>query len=493
MGRRLRPPLAHAIFGGLAVLALIGALSRPRGAAPPRPAVAAVPARDVRALLARLVAIPTDPPRGTTAAAEAMAEELRAAGVVDVEVSGPTPERKNLVARIPGSGAREPLLLLAHIDVVAADAARWSTDPWTLVEKDGYYHGRGVIDDKAQAAIFVEIAATLARERARLDRDVIVALTADEEEGEHDGVAWLLASRRARIQAGLCITEGGGGDMRRGRYVANLVQVSEKIEQSFVLEARAKGGDSAQPNGDNAIVRLARALDRASKLRFPRRTDATTRAYFAAVAAREPAPLADDLAAVGRGATGAELDRVAAASTWWAAMVQTTCEATEIAGGHGEGALPEVARATVNCRVLPDGAGTGAVDDVERAISAAIDDPHVQIARKWPAVAGPAAARDPALFAAVERVTAELWPGVPVTPSMLPSATDGRFLRAAGIPTYGVSGLFEDVDDVREHAADERIGVRQLHDAHAFLDRLVRDLSGAPRRAPSTAVGAGIR
>lgn len=493
MGRRLRPPLAHAIFGGLAVLALVGLLARPRGSTPAQPAAAVTPARDVRSLLARLVAIPTDPSRGTTVAADAMAEELRAAGVRDVEVSGPTPERKNLVARLPGSGARPPLLLLAHVDVVAADPARWSTDPFTLVEKDGYYHGRGVIDDKAQAAIFVEILATLARERARPDRDVVVALTADEEEGEHDGVAWLLANRRARIDASLCLTEGGGGDMRGGRLVANLVQVAEKIEQSFVLEVRAKGGDSAQPNGDNAIARLARALDRASKLRFPARTDATTRAYFAAIAPREAPPLSDDLAAVGRGATGPELERVAAASTWWAAMTRTTCEATQITGGHGEGALPEVARATLNCRVLPDGPGTGAVDEVERALGAAIDDPNVHVARKWEPVAGPPAGRDASLFAAVERVTGELWPGVPVAPSMLPSATDGRLLRAAGIPTYGVSGLFEDVDDVREHAADERIGVRQLHDAHEFTDRLVRDLAGVPRRAPSAARGPGIR
>ena len=425
------------------------------------------------AVYKRLVEIRTDAAHGTTVAATAMAAYLRAAGIDDVQLSGPTPERQNLVARLHGNGAKKPMLLLAHLDVVDADEAGWSSDPWKLVEKDGYFYGRGTIDDKAMAAIFVSLLIELKREGFQPDRDVIVALTADEEDGEHDGVAWLLAHQRERIDAAFAINEGGGGDIRKGKYIANLVQTSEKLEQSFVLETRDVGGDSGQPGAENAIVRLARAIDRVSHLAFTLRPNELTRTYFKNIAAREEASLARDMRTLGP----SEAARVAAASTWYGAMLRTTCETTLVEGGHGEGAMPQSARATLNCRILSDGSSNGGVDEVERAILDAVKDPKVQVTRKWKATLAPPSPRLPELFQAVERISNEMWPGVVVTESMLPSATDGKYLRAAGIPTYGVSGLFEDVDDVREHGVDERIGVRQLAEAATFLGRLVRALA----------------
>lgn len=472
----------------LAVLAVVlagGGLWAARGAPTPLAAQASsaassrpADARDVVDVLTRLVETRTDPSHGTASAAALVAATLRDAGVTEVEVLGPRPDRVNVVARLRGAGKRGPLLLLAHLDVVAAERSAWRTDPWKLTREGDYYYGRGVLDDKAMAAILVWTVAALARDRVALDRDVIVAFTADEEEGDDNGVAWLLEHHPRAIGAELCLTEGGGGDVRKGKKIANLVQVAEKVEQSFELAVRDAGGDSAQPSRDNAIVRLARALDRASRIAFPLRTGDVTRDYFAAIAEREESALAPDLRALGRGDESKDaLARVAAASTWYAAMLRTTCEATSIAGGHGEGAMPTEARATVNCRVLPDGSADGGVGEVERALVSAVGDPAVSVKRKWRALATPPSPRDPVLFAAVTASTREVWPEVVVAPSMLPAATDGKYLRAAGIPTYGVTGIFEDVDDVREHGNDERIGARELDEARRFFSALVRRLA----------------
>ncbi|MBL8610221.1 MAG: M20/M25/M40 family metallo-hydrolase [Myxococcales bacterium] len=475
---------ARLTLAALAVVLAGGGLWAARGASPPVAAQApsaararAADARDLVDVLGRLVEIPTDPSHGTAAAAALVAATLRDAGVPDVQVLGPRPDRANVVARVRGSGKRPPLLLLAHLDVVAADRSTWRTDPWKLTREGDYYYGRGVLDDKGMAAILVWTVAGLVRDRVTLDRDVIVAFTADEEEGDDNGVAWLLEHHPDAIRAALCLTEGGGGDIRKGKKIANLVQVAEKVEQSFDLEVRDAGGDSAQPSRENAIVRLARAVERVSRVSFPLRTGDVTRDYFAAIAAREEPALAADLRAVGRGEGGDALARVAAASTWYAAMLHTTCEATSIAGGHGEGAMPTRARATVNCRVLPDGSADGGVAEVERAIVRAVDDPAVSVKRKWRAIAPPPSPRDATLFAAVAASTREVWPDVVVAPSLLPAATDGKYLRGAGIPTYGVTGIFEDVDDVREHGDDERVGAREIDEASRFFSALVRRLA----------------
>ena len=458
-------------------------------AAPPSPAAASAsapspvaplpqdPAELARALYAELISIDTSPENGTTAAIEAMAAHLRTERFAgDVRVVGPHPSRMNLVARLRGTGKRKPLLLLAHVDVIEARRSDWQTDPFTLVEKDGYFYGRGSLDDKAMAAIWLTTILRFTREGTTPDRDVIVALTADEEQGEDNGVAWLLEHERALIDAAYALNEGGGGDIRGGRYVANLVQLAEKSEQSFELVTIDKGGDSAQPRKENSIYRLAAAVSRVGAYEFPLRTNDVTRGYFAALATVEPpGPLATAMRAIGASdkPDSRALERVAAASTWYSAMLRTTCVATILDAGEAESALPQTSRATFNCRILPG----ERIADVEATLAKVIADPNARLVRKWEATPSPASPPLPELMTQVVRVTKEMWPGVVVATSMLPAATDGKFLRAAGIPTYGVSGLFEDIDDVREHGKDERIGVKQFHDGRDFLYRLVRLLT----------------
>ncbi len=435
------------------------------------------PAELARALYAELISIDTSPEHGTTRAVEAMAAHLRAERFPgDVRVVGPHPTRLNLVARLRGTGKRKPLLLLAHLDVIEARREDWATDPFALVEKDGYFYGRGTLDDKAMAAIWLTTIIRFAREGHAPDRDVIVALTADEEQGEDNGVAWLLERERALIDAAYALNEGGGGDIRSGRYMANLVQLAEKSEQSFELVATDKGGDAAQPRKDNSIYRLAAAVSRIGAYEFPLRTNEVTRGYFASLATVEPpGPLATAMRTIGSSEKpdARALEKVAAASTWYNAMLRTTCVATLVEAGEAESALPQTSRATFNCRILPG----ERIADVEATLAKVIADPSVKLSRKWEATPSPPSARLPELMTNVERLTKEMWPGVVVATSMLPAATDGKFLRAAGIPTYGVSGLFEDIDDVREHGKDERIGVKQFHDGRDFLYRLVRLLT----------------
>jgi acetylornithine deacetylase/succinyl-diaminopimelate desuccinylase-like protein len=327
------------------------------------------------------------------------------------------------------------------------------------------------------AAIFMTTLVRFAREGYVPNRDVIVALTADEEQGEHDGVAWLVEHHRDLVDAELAINEGGGGDIRNGRHMANLVQLAEKLEQSFDLVVTDKGGDAAQPRAKNAIVTLAAALTKIGAYAFPLRANEVTRGYFASLATVEPpGPVADAMRAIGRGVADAgALARVAGASTWYGAMLRTTCAATLVEAGEAESALPQTARATLNCRILP----SERIDDVERTLVRLIGDADVKVTRTWPATPSPMSAPHPELMAAVRAITSAMWPGVVVATSMNTAATDGKYLRAAGIATYGVSGLFEDIDDVREHGKDERIGVREFHEGREFLHRLVRSLTGA--------------
>jgi acetylornithine deacetylase/succinyl-diaminopimelate desuccinylase-like protein len=452
------------------------ASASPASPAPASPPLPQDPAELTRALYSELIAIDTSPEHGTTRAVEAMAAHLRAERFPgEVHVVGPNDSRMNLVVRLRGTGKKKPLLLLAHLDVIEARREDWSLDPFTLTEKDGYFYGRGSLDDKAMASIWLATVIRLAREGYVPNRDVIVALTADEEQGDENGVVWLLEHEHALIDAAYALNEGGGGDIRNGRYMANLVQLAEKLEQSFELTTSDKGGDSAQPRKDNSIYRLAAALSRVGAFDFPLRPNDVTRGYFASLAKVEPpGPLADAMRAIGAGKSDARaLERVAAASTWYSAMLRTTCVATLVEAGEAESALPQTSRATLNCRILPG----ETVIDVEATLAKVIADSSVKLTRKWEGAPSPPSPPNPELMAPVERLTKEMWPGVVVAVSMLPAATDGKFLRAAGIATYGVSGLFEDVDDVREHGRDERIGIKQFHDGRDFMYRLVRLLT----------------
>ncbi|MEO8334441.1 MAG: M20/M25/M40 family metallo-hydrolase [bacterium] len=429
-----------------------------------------------RAIYKEFIEIPSGFTTGsTTPVAEAAAARLRAAGfpAADIHVDGPNPRKMNLVVRYRGTGARKPILLLAHTDVVEAKREDWSMDPFTFAEKDGYFYGRGTGDDKAQAAVWIALLLQYKAEGFTPDRDIIVALTADEEGGgPFNGVQWLLDNHRDWIDAEFSLNEGGWGESVNGKRIANDVQVSEKYVLNFRLESRNKGGHSSLPVADNAIYHLAGALDRLSRFAFPLKTNEVTAAYFRQMSRIENGAVKADLLQVANGSKSA-MERIAKGSTPWNATLRTTCIATMLEGGHAMNALPQLAAATVNCRVLPD----DAKEYVTQAIRKVVADTQVTVTLLGNPSPGPASPMRPDVLEAVTSITDRMWPGVITLPIMVMGATDGRALRAAGIPTYGVQGFFIDRDDVRFHGRDERMRVQSFYEGHAFLYELVKRLS----------------
>src|SRR5687768_11695586 len=435
-------------------------------------------ARDIYKELIEINTTTDADPGGTTQAAEAMAARLRAAGFsgADVQVLSSGPRDGNLVARLRGSGAagRKPILLLAHLDVVAARREDWTVDPFTFAEKDGFYYGRGTSDDKAMAAIWVANLIRMKQEGFVPDRDLIVALTADEEGGDHNGVEWLLANKRELVDAAYALNEGGGGFLKNGKPFVQNVQAAEKVYYDFTLEVRNKGGHSSRPVKDNAIYRLSNALARLEKHDFPVMLNEVTRAYFNRLAEAETGQTAADMRAVAKNPGDAAAVRRLSASPVYNSMLRTTCVATRLEGGHAPNALPQLARANVNCRVLPD----HDVKEVHAALVRLAGDTAVHVSAPPEARGAPPSPLTAEVLQPIERLTREMWPGVPVVPVMSTGATDGRPLRQNGIPTYGVSGLFGDMDDSRAHGRDERMLVKSFFEGHEFLYRLVKELSG---------------
>ena len=413
----------------------------------------------------------------TTPAAEAIAERLRSEGFLnaDIFLGGAIPTKGNLVVRYRGSGHRKPVLLLAHTDVVEAKREDWSVEPFVLTERDGYFYGRGTADDKAQAALWIANLIRYKREGFVPDRDIIVALTADEEGGgPYNGVAWLLKNHRDLIDAEFALNEGGYGEEQDGKRISNDVQLSEKYVIDFRLEVHNPGGHSSLPVADNAIYHLSAALERLSHFAFPLKTNEVTRAYFTQRAKLESSALGVDLAAVGTGSQDA-MQHVAAASPQWNSMLRTTCVATQLEGGHARNALPQLAAANINCRVLPE----DSPEYVETTLKNILADPQVQVKVQGEIVRGPASPSNAFLMHSIERITDSLWPTVPVLQIMLVGATDGLYLRSAGIPTYGVQGFFADPKDRRVHGRDERLSVRSFYEGESFLYELVKTLSSS--------------
>jgi len=418
----------------------------------------------------------TDSTGSTTLAAEAMAAHLIAEGFAaeDVQVLGPSGNKGNLVVRYRGRDVgREPLLLLAHIDVVEADPADWTLDPFTFTEQDGYYYGRGTTDDKDEAAIHVANLIRLQREGFQPDRDIIVALTADEEGGPANGVTWLLENHPDLVDAEYAVNEGGGGALRDGVRIANGVQASEKVYQSFTLEVTNPGGHSSLPVKDNAIYRLADALIRIRAYDFPVALNDVTQVFFERSAQLEEG----DLAAAMQGVLQYPPDPAAVAylsrTPFYNSLLRTTCVATMLDGGHAENALPQRARATVNCRALPG----ESMDVVQDTLATVIGDAQVTVTPVGEATPSAPSPLTPEILSAIEDVTEEMWPGVPVIPIMSAGATDGLFLRNAGIPVYGVSGLFSEIADNRAHGQNERILIKSYFEGQEFLYKLVTRLS----------------
>ena len=431
-----------------------------------------------RDIYQELVEINTVTATGDTArAAEAMAARLKAAGFSDqdVQVFTPAPRKGNLVARLRGNGSRKPMLLLAHLDVVEAKREDWSVDPFKLIEKDGYFYGRGSMDDKFMAAVFVANLIRYKQEHYRPERDIIVALEADEEilDVNAVGMQWLLKNHRDLIDAEFALNEGGSVGLKNGKPLRNGVQTSEKVPVNYRLEVKNAGGHSSVPSKDNAIYRLAEGLARLSKFDFPVKLNETTRAWLERASKLEEAQVAADMMSVASAQPAPAAIARLSAKPVYNAQLRTTCVATMLEGGHAANALPQIARATINCRVLPG----EPVEEVEKTLVRVLADDQISVTPTWVHVSSAPSPLNPEIMKAIEKLTNEFWPGIPVIPTMSSGATDGSFLRNAGIPTYGHSGLASDIDDNRLHGRDERVLVKSFYDGQEYMYRLVKALS----------------
>ncbi|MDB5515443.1 MAG: peptidase [Tardiphaga sp.] len=428
-----------------------------------------------------LVEIDTTTATGDTGrAADAMAARLRAAGFADseVQVFKPAPRKGNLVARLRGSGARKPILLLAHLDVVPANREDWSVEPFKFLEKDGYFYSRGTGDDKFMASAFVANLIRYRQEGYKPDRDIVLALETDEEILDRDalGIQWLLKNHRDLIDAEFALNEGGSVGLKDGKAIRNSVQTTEKVSLSYQLEVRNRGGHSSLPTRDNAIYHLAEGLVRLSKFSFPLKFNETTRAFFERIAQFENEQTAADI----RAALADRPDPAAlsftrlAANPVYNAQLRTTCVATMLEGGHAVNALPQLAAAKVNCRIMPG----EPVAEVKATLERVLADDQISVTQiDQPVLSAPSALHEE-IMGKIERLSQEFWPGAVVLPVMSAGATDGSYLRNAGIPTYGHSGLAGDINDVRAHGKDERILVKSFFEGDEYLYRLVKMLSG---------------
>ncbi len=411
----------------------------------------------------------------TTVAAEAMAARLKAAGFEDKDIfiGGAHPKKGNLVATLRGTGKKKPVILMAHIDVVEAKPEDWSFDPFKFQEIDGYYYARGSSDDKAMASIFIANLIRLKKENYKPERDIMVALTADEEGGDHNGIAWLLKNYPPFKTAEFAINEGGGGQMKDGKKILNGVQLSEKVFQSFKLEIKDPGGHSSLPRKDNPIYHLAAALNNLSNYDFPVDLNDGTRAFFERSAKLEAGQLAADMNGVVKNPPDAESVKRLSLNPYYNALLRTTCVATMLEAGHAQNALPQTATAVVNCRILP---GEDPAN-IKAQLIKVFNDDKISVEIMNEASASPPSPMDPAVLVPIEKITSAMWPGITVVPVMSTGATDGAHTRNAGIPTYGVSGLFSDVDDKRAHGKDERINVKAYYEGQAFLYALTKELT----------------
>jgi acetylornithine deacetylase/succinyl-diaminopimelate desuccinylase-like protein len=463
------------ISGFAAVVSIVALASRPAAAEALSPQQ-----RFAFDIYKELVEINTVTATGDTArAAEAMAARLKAAGFADddIHVFSPAPHKGNLVARLRGSGARKPILLVAHLDVVPADVVDWTTDPFKLTENDGYYYARGTGDDKYMAAAFVNNLIRYKQEGYKPDRDIIVALETDEEILDHDGlgIQWLLKNHRDLIDAEFALNEGGGVGLKDGKAIRNSVQTSEKFSLTYRLDVKNKGGHSAVPMKDNAIYRLAEGLARLSKFDFPLKLNETTGAFFERSAQLEGGQMAADMLMVLTDRPDpAAIVRLTARPPY-NALLRTTCVATMLSGGQAFNALPQLASATVNCRVMPG----EPVEEVKATLERVLADDQITLTQIDPVVLSAPSALNEEIMGSIEKLSREFWPGAVVLPVMSAGATDGSYLRNAGIPTYGHSGLASEANDGgRIHGKDERVLVKSFYQGEDYLYRLVKMLSG---------------
>jgi acetylornithine deacetylase/succinyl-diaminopimelate desuccinylase-like protein len=430
-----------------------------------------------RDILRELVDINTTHEHGSTAAAQVIQQQLVAAGFAaeDVVLLAPAdkPTKGSLVVRYRAKkkGAK-PVLFLGHLDVVEAKREDWTTDPFQLTVKDGWYYGRGTEDMKDGDAAMLETLIRLKRERFVPARDLIVAFTADEEAGgDANGPAFLLQQHRELIDAGLAVNlDGGGGNLKNGERLFFEMGTSEKVYVTFTLETTSPGGHGSLPGPDNAIYHLADGLGRLEKYKFPLMTTATTRASFEKLAALETGPGRDDQLAVARESPDPDAAERLSQNVRLNAQLRTTCVATLISGGHAQNALPQRAKATIQCRMMPG----DTVENVQTLLTNTLADPGISITLDAPPVLSPESLPTREIMDKAGKVVHSMWPNVPIIPTMASGFSDGRQTRTAGIPTYDLSGLWADVDDNRAHGRDERIGVREFDESVEYTYRLMK-------------------
>jgi acetylornithine deacetylase/succinyl-diaminopimelate desuccinylase-like protein len=424
----------------------------------------------------------TDSVGSTTVAAQAMAQRLLDAGfpAADVQVLGPNPRKGNMVARLHGTGAHKPLLLICHTDVVEARREDWSLDPFKFTEKDGYFYGRGTEDIKEGDAILVTTFIRLKLEGYKPDRDIILALTADEEGGASNGVDWLLKSHRDLVDAEYILNpDAGDFEMDQGKRLLVGIEASEKLYADFTLEVHNKGGHSSLPVPDNAIYQLAEGLTRLEHYQFPFELNEVTRTYFAKEADIVGGQEGADMKAIVQTPPDEAAMARLAKTPFYNSRMRTTCVATRLDAGHANNALPGFARANVNCRILPG----HPPDEIREQLVKILAQPEISVTQVKSSGLGPRANPPsplrPDVMGGLQKVVDQMWPGVPVIPVMDAGASDGAISRAAGIPTYGVPGVFIDINDDRSHGRDERLPAASFYEGVDFYYRFIKTLTSA--------------
>jgi acetylornithine deacetylase/succinyl-diaminopimelate desuccinylase-like protein len=429
----------------------------------------------------------TDSVGSVSQASEALRRRLLEAGFQsrDIAVVGPSERKKNLVVRLHGSGVKRPVLILGHLDVVEAPRADWTTDPFELVEKDGYFYGRGTQDLKSGDAIAVASLIRLLREGFRPKRDVILALTAGQESFKDNGTKWLLEQRRDLIDAEFVINLDGAGVLaEHGRPVTVRVDAAEKLYADFRLTVVNPGGTTALPVSDNAIYRLAQGLARLERYRFPAELNVVTRAYFSRLLESADESKAADLHALLANPSDSPATARISRDPINDALLHTICAPTRLEAGHANNALPQLASAMINCRILPG----HSAEEVRRTLVDVLGDSQIDVAyvrefdgqvfaRAPDEVAIKAAPPRPDVVRPLERVAAALWPAVPVIPGMSIGESDAVWTAAAGMPTYAISGLAIDRDDIRSHGRDERLPVASFYQGLEFFYQYIRALT----------------
>jgi acetylornithine deacetylase/succinyl-diaminopimelate desuccinylase-like protein len=467
----------------LLLAASVWALAAAASAAPVSPPPSGMPPAEYKALshdiLKELIEINSTHAHGSTAPAQAIAKRLLDAGypAADVQVlaSADHPIKGNVVVRVHGKGLGKPILFNGHLDVVEALPQDWTVDPFKLTEKDGYFYGRGTSDMKGDDAAVLTALIRMKKEGFVPDRDIIVAFTADEEaEGDANGVNFLLSQHRDLVDAEVAFNpDSGGGGLKAGKAIYYGVQTSEKLYATYIFETENKGGHSSEPRPDNAIYELAKALLKVEAYHFPVRTTDTTRGYFAQMAKLETGQVQADMLAVAQPTPDLAAAERLSQNVGNNALLRTTCVATLLKGGDAENALPSRAQASIQCRLIPG----DTVEQVQAQLTQVAADPALKVTLSAPVKPSGESKPTPQIMGRYNAVVHSMYPGLPVIPWMDAGASDSVYTRAVGVPSYGSSSIFGDVDDVRAHGRDERVGIDDYYRGVEFTYRLMKAMS----------------